>query len=296
MKRTMAAHAEAWLCLLLWGGTMVSTKILLGSVSPVLQLFLRFLIAYLTLRICYPQKLVLVDKKDELYFFICGSVGITFNLVFQNMALQYTKATNASVIIASAPMVTAVLVHLFTEEKQLHRNFVIGFILSMTGIVLVSTNGRGMSLELKGDLLVGCAALSWGIYSFTLRKIAKKNYDMLCCTRRIFFYGLLTMFPILPFVDCSIRPAGSSWIFIAVNLLYLGIFASAFCYAVWNHVSGILGVVKTNVYLYALPLVTFLFAALILKERVSAAGFCGIIFTIAGLILSERKPGKGKVE
>ncbi len=162
MKNTITAHAEAWLCLLLWGGTMVSTKILLGSISPVMQLFLRFLIAYLALRICYLQRLKPENKKDELYFFICGSVGITLNLVFQNVALQYTKATNASVILASAPMVTAVLVHLFTEEQHLHKNFMIGFLLSMTGIVLVSTNGQGMTLEIKGDLLVGCAALSWG--------------------------------------------------------------------------------------------------------------------------------------
>lgn len=290
MNHKIAAHAQAWLCLLLWGGTMVSTKMLLGSVSPVMQLFLRFTIAYFALRICYPQKLELVDKKEEWYFFLCGSVGITLNLVFQNVALQYTKATNASIIIASAPMVTAILVHVFTEEKQLHRNFVVGFLFSMTGIVLVSTNGQRISFNIKGDLLVGCAALSWGVYSFMLRKITSRNYDMLCCTRRIFFYGLISMLPILPFVDRTVDLNRENWIFIVGNLLYLGLFASAFCYAVWNRVSEILGIVKTNLYLYGLPVVTFLFAAVLLKERVSAAGFCGIIFTIAGLILSERKP------
>lgn len=201
---------------------MVSTKMLLGSVSPVMQLFLRFTIAYFALRICYPQKLELVEKKEEWY---CSG--------------QYE----------------------WSEDIFQYK-----------------------------DLLVGCAALSWGVYSFMLRKITARNYDMLCCTRRIFFYGLISMLPILPFVDCTVDLNRENWIFIVGNLLYLGLFASAFCYAVWNRVSEILGIVKTNLYLYGLPVVTFLFAAVLLKERVSAAGFCGIIFTIAGLILSERKP------
>ena len=55
----------------------------------------------------------------------------------------------------------------------------------------------------------------------------------------------------------------------AVNLLYLGLFASALCFRTWNRVVEILGAVKSSVYIYMVPVVAVVASAIILGERLT---------------------------
>ena len=73
------------------------------------------------------------------------------------------------------------------------------------------------------------AALCWGFYSLMMIP-ANKKYDTVFITRKVFFYGLLSMIPyyLLYPEETSNLPSFSSSILL--NLLFLGCVASMLCF------------------------------------------------------------------
>ena len=204
------------------------------------------------------------------------------------MALTFTLATNVGVIISIAPFFTALFAWLFLRERRPGWRFLLGFLLAMGGIALLSFgNQAGLRLDPAGDLLAMAAAVVWAAYSILTKKLSGFGYGTVQTTRRTFFYGLVFMVPALlltgfqvDFGDILIRG-------VAPNLLFLGLGASALCFVTWNSAVKRLGSVSTSVYIYIVPVVTAVFSALILHEEITAAAVCGIVLTLAGLLLSQ---------
>ena len=74
-----------------------------------------------------------------------------------------------------------------------------------------------------------------------------------------------------------------------LNLGFLGLGASAFCFAAWNIACEKLGTVRATVGIYLIPVVTIIFAFFALGEKISLMGAVGAVLTIAGLFVSEIK-------
>ena len=72
-----------------------------------------------------------------------------------------------------------------------------------------------------------------------------------------------------------------------LNILYLGLGASALCFVTWNLTVKALGAVKTSVYIYMVPVIIVVTSVLILKEPVTWASIMGTVLAVAGLFLSE---------
>ena len=77
-----------------------------------------------------------------------------------------------------------------------------------------------------------------------------------------------------------------------LNILYLGLGASALCFVTWNLAVKVLGAVKTSVYIYMVPVITVVTSVLVLKESVTWVSIMGTVLAVAGLFLSEHN-GKG---
>ena len=74
-----------------------------------------------------------------------------------------------------------------------------------------------------------------------------------------------------------------------VNLLFLGVVASGFCFSAWNKACEIVGTVKVSCGIYLIPVVTIIFAFFTLGEKITWLGAFGAIITILGLFISEKK-------
>ena len=72
-----------------------------------------------------------------------------------------------------------------------------------------------------------------------------------------------------------------------LNLIYLGLGASALCFVTWNYAVGVLGAIKTSVYIYIVPVITVVTSVIVLKEKISWIAAIGIGLTLIGLFLSE---------
>lgn len=237
-----------------------------------------------------------MDKKQELTFAAAGLCGICLYYLLENIALTYTMASNVGVIISVAPFFTAVLSHTFLKkEEKMRAGFFIGFVIAMIGICLISFNGRELELNPIGDILAVAAAFVWAVYSLLTRKISGYGYHTIQTTRRIFAYGIFFMLPFLFVFDFSLDVRRIVKPEYAINLLYLGIGASALCFVTWNYAVGVLGAVKTSVYIYIVPVITVVTSVIVLKEEITWMAAVGIVLTLIGLFISESKPQFNKI-
>ena len=287
-NRTAAGHLAAFVTILIWGTTFISTKVLLRTFSPVEILFIRFVMGYLALWLACPRSLRLTSARQEGLYAAAGFCGVTMYYLLENIALTYTLASNVGVIISIAPFFTAILGWMFLGGERPRFRFFAGFLLAMAGISLISFgNEAALSLNPTGDLLAVAAAVIWAVYSTLTKKISALGHGTVQSTRRILF-----MVPALAFMDFYVTPAQFTDMKNILNLLFLGLGASALCFVTWNTGVKILGPVKTSVYIYMVPIITTLTSALILKEPVTIPAALGIIMTLAGLFLSEQKTTK----
>ena len=234
-----------------------------------------------------------MDKKRELAFAGAGLFGIVLYFMLENTALTMTYASNVGIIVACAPFFVAVIVGIFFKNEKPGVNFFVGFVIAIIGIAMISMNGaKSLHLNPKGDMLAFTAMISWGFYSAIIKKIGEWDYPTAAVTRRIYFYGMLFLIPVL-------RWQGVSWdvtVFkkpeIILNFLFLGVGASALGFFLWNLSTKWIGAIKTSVYIYVSPVVTVVLSVVILHEKMTVVSVAGAILILLGLIVSQKKMKK----
>ena len=283
-------HFAALLTIIIWGITFISTKILLNDFQPVEILFYRFVIGFLVLTIVYPRRLTGTGWKQERYFMAAGLCGICLYYLLENIALTYTLASNVGVIISIAPFFTAILSRFFVKNgEKLRINFFAGFLAAMVGIYLISFHGSGLKLNPTGDLLAVLAAFVWAVYSTLIKKISSFGHKTILTTRRVFLYGILFIVPALFLFDFELGLKRFTETVYLINIIFLGLGASALCFVTWNFAVKVLGAIKTSVYIYMVPVITMVTSALVLHEKVTILSCVGMLLTILGLLISESK-------
>ncbi len=232
----------------------------------------------------------MADKKQKWYFIGAGLCGVTLYFLLENIALTHTLASNVGVIISIAPFFTAIFAHLFLTSENFKMNFFIGFIAAFIGIFLISFNGNtNFHLNPIGDILAILAAIVWAIYSILMKKITEFQYNTIQTTRRIFFYGLLFMIPTLFILDFNLGLERFTYIPNLLNILFLGLGASALCFVTWNFAVKMLGAIKTSIYIYLVPVITVVTSMIVLNEKITTLAVLGTILTLVGLLISELK-------
>jgi drug/metabolite transporter (DMT)-like permease len=277
-----------------WGVTFVFTKLLLIAGLTAAQIFvLRFVIAYLLL-LAYTLtfkhfRLFTSSWQDELLMVALGVTGGSLYFLTENSAMIYTTTTNTSLIVCLCPLFAALLIALFFRSQRLHGIQIVGTVMAAIGVIIVVLNGRFvLHLSPLGDTLAFGACLCWAFYSLLMIP-ASMHYDTVFITRKVFFYGLLSMipywmfYPDMPSLSVVLRPA------ILWNLLFLGFVASMLCFVAWNWAIKRLGAVVATNYVYFNPVVTAIFAWLVLDEQITVFYIIGTILILAGRFLVLKK-------
>ncbi|RUL59348.1 DMT family transporter [Prevotella koreensis] len=299
MKRenTMLYHLVAFLTIAVWGTTFVWTKLLIqNGLSPVNIFTIRFLMAYVLL---LGFSLIRVRKhkfmwfangwKEELKMMGLGITAGSMYFLSENAALQYTTATNASLIVCSCPLFTMLLFAAVYKSELFNKIQIIGSMLAFAGMAIVVLNGRFvLHLQPAGDSLAFAACISWAIYSLLMKPMTGR-YPTLFLTRKVFFYGLVTALPYyiitpgLPPAEVLMRPQ------VIANLLFLGCVASMVCYLTWNWCMAKLGAMVATNWVYFNPIATIVVAWWVLDEQITGYFIVGSALILAGMYLSDKR-------
>ena len=229
--------------------------------------------------------------RDESLMMILGLTGGSLYFLMENSAMNYTTTTNTSLIVSLSPLVATALITVFYKSQRLRRIQILGTLMAALGVIVVVLNGHFvLHLSPLGDSLAFGAALCWGFYSLLMIP-ANAKYDTLFITRKVFFYGLLTMIPYFLIrpeeVDVSIFQLFS--LSILFNLLFLGCVASKLCFLAWNWVLKKLGAVIATNYVYFNPVTTIVFAWFILSEQITGWFLLGTALILVGMVLADKR-------
>lgn len=292
MKQKQASgHLMALVCVIVWGSTFVVSKSLMEHLRPVQLMVLRFVLAYAALWLIHPRWHF--HWREEIRFLLMGLFANTFYSWAENTALTLTQASNVSILVSTTPILTALSLALLRKGERLGRRQTLGFLTAFLGVVLVVSNGA-LSLQVhpRGDLLALLAAVSWAVYSLLMRRWAGL-YSSALLSRKLMFYGLLTALPLLALEREPIDFAALLTLGNGLKLAYLALVGSALCYLLWNGAIKQIGVLKANLYIYMVPLITLLVSVLFLHERITVMGLFGILLVIAGMALGTVQTKKG---
>ena len=228
-----------------------------------------------------------VDREDFWPLIGIALVGNVLYQLFFIIGIDYTYSANAAVILGTIPVWVALLSHLFTDEK-LTRYKSIGIGLAFTGIVLIVTGSKaGISIASKtflGDMIILCAAISWGVYTILAKRFLKK-YPSTQFTGVMSIVGMVFLLIIgLPnllhvnWTGISLKGWG--------GIFYSGLLSIGLAYLIWNHSVSKIGAVRTAAYQNLVPVLGLIFGVVLLQEALTIQQYTGSALVIVGIIFS----------
>lgn len=283
-------HLVAFLTVAIWGITFVSTKVLMiNGLSPAQIFTLRFTMAYV-LMFCFNHRRLFADSwRDEGLMVLLGITGGSLYFLSENEAMNYTTATNTSLIVCSCPLFATLLVRLVYRSSRIHIMQLTGSLLAFMGMIIVVLNGRFvLHLSPVGDALAFTACICWAFYSLLMTTMTDK-YSAAFITRKVFFYGVLTIIPYYILVPGVPSMAVLAQPVVVGNLLFLGCLASMICFLTWNWCISKLGAVKATNWVYFNPITTMIFASWVLGEKITIYFLIGAVCILTGMYMADRK-------
>ena len=289
MNQKLLWHLIAVGAVAVWGTTFVNTKVLYNSgLTPSEIFFLRFLIAYVAIWFISPRKLFANSWRDEGLMLLLGITGGSLFFVAENSAVGLTYVNNVSFITSTSPLITVILGIVFVKSIKATWTLITGSLIALLGVGIVIFNGSFiLHLNPWGDLLALLTAVCWAVYSILMKAVSSK-YSAVFITRKIFFYGLVTVLPMFLIDPWTATFSMLMTPKVVLNLLFLGLIASFLCFALWTVVIARLGVMTASNYQYLNPITTVVASAIFLSEPMTAIAYMGSALILIGVAVSNK--------
>lgn len=181
VRATSAVVAAA----LVWSSSYAVTKEVLDDVGPLTIGAVRFSLAALLLGAVVRLSLRRQDRpsapqRRQLY--VSGLLGITVYFVLENVGVDLSTASDASLIVATYPLMT-MLLELVLYRTRMPLTRVTGVLLAAVGAFLIVRNGAdvGGSSRWLGDVLLLFGGLAWAGFN-VLGKRASAGQNAMTAT------------------------------------------------------------------------------------------------------------------
>ncbi|MGI5825706.1 MAG: DMT family transporter [Bacillota bacterium] len=296
MKLKDSFHFYALLTIIFWASAFVMTKIAMEHLSSGVLAFARYFFAFAAMLIfVLLYKIPLPKKEDLLWFFLSGLLGFSFYTIIFNKGTAMVTSATSSLIIATVPVITALLAAMVYKEKLKAYQWVAIFI-EFAGIAVLTLWKGVLSINF-GVFWLLLAAFSFSWYNLCQRRLLKK-YPALQCTAYSMFAALLLL---LPYGPQSVSQLSAVDFKVIAAVLVLALFCSALAYICWAKALGMAEKTTyvTN-YMFITPLLAAVWGFVLIGEvpdfGTVAGGliiFCGIlIFNKDGIgdILHKKNP------
>ena len=266
---------------ILWASAFVGIRAGLEAYEPGQVALFRFLIASAVLAgYAVLTRMRLPERRDLPAVFLAGLLAFAVYHVALNYGEVTVSAGSASILIATAPVFTALLAVVFLGERLRTLGWV-GMGVSFLGSVLISLGeGEGLSLNARAALIL-LAALSTSLY-FILQKPYLEKYGALAFTTYAIWAGTLLTLVYLPGLLSQAQTAPLST---TLAMVYLGVFPTAIAYVTYAYAFSRMAASRAASFLYVIPVMAYLMAWLWLGEVPTPLSVAGGAVTLAGVFI-----------
>ncbi|ATU72961.1 Putative transporter ydfC [Gluconacetobacter sp. SXCC-1] len=267
--------------ILSWASAYPVVRIALRGIPPVPLAAIRYaLAALIAVAWLVLRRQPLPAARDMPRLVACAGIGISLYNILFNMGEVTVSAGAASLLIASSPLMTALIAMPVLGERLTAWGW-LGSLLSLAGVGLIAGGQAGGITFGSGATLVLGAALCSATYIILLRQLLRR-YDGLTCMAYILIIGAALLLPWLPRA-CAIT-LRASWPCVWA-VVELGVFPAAIGYGAWTFVIGQMGAARGSALLYTLPPVTMVLAFLLTGEIPGLRTLCGGAIVMAGVLV-----------
>lgn len=293
-SRPWISDASLLLAVIIWGLNFPILKAALEVMHPHVINVFRFTISAAVLGAIYLQRQRTSGhtfwdpvRRHPWKIAALGLLGFVLYQLFFIIGVNNTAAGTAALIMASAPVWTAVAGALFRTEL-LRPLAWLGLCVSLGGTTIVVAGGAtGLAPgTLFGNVLMLFAALFWGLYTAFSRPMLNQVTPI-----GLSFFGLSIGLPILwviglPYMGSVIWGEIDLWVWLAI--LYSGALSTGVAVALWNRAIREVGASQTAAYNNLVPFVALICSFLILAEPITLVQVGGGILIVGGLLLMRR--------
>ena len=281
MKLRDSFHPYAITTIVFWSIAFVLTRLALQHFSAFSLGFLRYLVASCTLiAIAILIKMKLPHKSDLPWFLASGAIGFFFYMIAFNIGEETVTASTGSIVIATVPVITALLSRIVYKEK-LYVYQLVAIAFEFIGVLVLTLMDGVFSINI-GLLWLLLAALLLSIYNLLQRKLTKV-YTALQTSAFSIFFGTILLAMFLPSSINEVSNApGMQLVYVAA----LGIFSSAIAYVAWSKAfSKANQTSQVSNYMFITPFLTSVLGILIMDEVPSSSTLLGGTIIILGVLI-----------
>ena len=293
------AYVFVNLSCLMWASNFVLGRTLREETDPLMLTVSRFVVASIFYAVILARSVV-KERPPLRRWALLTAMALTGVLGFPLLlyrGLQLTTATEAVLINATGPLMTAVLAAILLKERLFPRH-VLGGVISFVGVVLIVSGGSFERLHQwrvsVGDLYILAAVVLWGLYS-VISRWATRSHSVFSVTA-ISTWMALPLF--LGAVAAGWQPASTHWSsHLLLAVLYIGIFPSGVAFLSWNEGVRRVGPNRAMVFYNTLPIYGSILGVILLGESLGMGHFIGGSLIVAGSLLAiwpELKTPAGK--
>ena len=267
--------------MVLWASGFAGIRAGLAGYTPEHLAVLRFLVASATMLIyAMVARTAMPRRKDIPFLLATGIISIAWYHLALNKGEQTVSAGASSMLVASAPMFTALLAHLFTGER-LHARGWAGIFVAFCGVGLIAL-GEGGGLRFStGAWLVLSSALATGI-SVILQKKYVARYSAAEFSCHLVWAGTLFL---LPFGGGLLHEMSRAPLGATLAVVYIGVFPAALAYVGWGYALARIPASNAASYLYTVPVFSIFIAWVWLREVPHGLSLLGGVFALGGVLL-----------
>lgn len=276
--------------LILWAASFILNEVALRSLAPLSVAAARWTVTALVLLAWLAwrgemARFAAALRTDGRGLLAVALFGVPLLYGLQISGQARTTAMNTGLLANTVPVFTALLALVWLRQR-LHWTGWAGIALALVGAWIISAGGVRVQINQTtalGDLLVLLSSLAGALY-FVLGSRWLRTYPPLLVTAAVAVLGAAMLLPLALWTD-----TGSVWTWpAALAVLALGLGPGLLANLWWWETVAWLGAPRAAVYIYLIPLLTMLLAALLLHEQLAPTQALGAVLLLGGVWLAER--------
>ncbi len=283
------------LCLLaaMWGASFPAVKVAVAHLSTTSMVALRLIVGMTVMGSLafFLGRRPALDRATWINYLVVAAIGNLLPFLLIAHGQRQIDAGLGAILMATMPLATIVLAHLFTRDEKLSLRGVAGVLIGLAGVLaLVGVDAlQGLGADVLAQLCMAGAAMCYALHTLLARRMSGVSpfTNAACVLALAAGMGVALML-------AAEGPPPDLPLNAALAILFLGVFSNGLAYLIYFRLTGTVGAAFTAMTNYLVPVMGVMWSALILGEVPSLRAVLALLLILSGVAVAHLRLGPKK--